>query len=63
MQNKRSMIDTRWQQLQPGWGSDHSSERRALYEILQDGEEIEALVSCTWGPAPSSAKGLAASTG
>ena len=51
MQNKRSMIDARWQQLQPGWGSDHSSERRALYEILQDGEEIEALVSCTWGPA------------
>ena len=50
MQNKRSMIDARWQQLQPGWGSDHSSERRVLYEILQDGEEIEALVSCTWGP-------------
>ena len=50
MENKRTMIDARWQQLQPGWGSDHSSERRALYEILQDEEEIEALVSCTWGP-------------
>ena len=50
MENKRTMVDALWQQLQPGWGSDHSSERRALYEILQDGEEIEALVSCTWGP-------------
>ena len=50
VQNKRSMIDDRWQQLQPGWGRDHSSELRALYEILRDDEEIEALVSCTWGP-------------
>ena len=50
MQNKRSMIDARWQHLQPGWGSDHSSERRALYELLSDGEGIEALVSCAWGP-------------
>ncbi len=50
-QNKRSMIDARWQHLQPGWGNDHSSERRALYEMLSDGENIEAMVSCTWGPA------------
>ena len=50
MQNKRSMIDARWQHLQPGWGSDHSSERRALYELLSDGEGVEALVSCAWGP-------------
>ena len=50
MQDSRSMIDARWQQLQPGWGSDHSPERRALYDMLSDGEEIEALVSCSWGP-------------
>ena len=50
MQDKRSMIDARWQQLQPRWGNDHSSERRALYELLSDYEKIEALVSCTWGP-------------
>ncbi len=50
MQDKRSRIDARWQTLQPGWGKDHSSELRPLYELLQDDEEIEALVSCTWGP-------------
>ncbi len=50
MQDKRSRIDARWQTLQPGWGKDHSSELRSLYELLQDDEEIEALVSCTWGP-------------
>ena len=50
MQDKRSRIDARWQTLQPGWGKDHSSELRPLYEVLQDDEEIEALVSCTWGP-------------
>lgn len=49
--DKRSTIDARWQHLQPGWGNDHSSERRALYDLLQDGEDIEALASCTWGPA------------
>ena len=49
--DKRSRIEARWQDLQPGWSNDHSSERRALYEMLPDGEEIEALVSCTWGPA------------
>ena len=45
-----AQIDARWQTLQPGWGKDHSSELRPLYEVLQDDEEIEALVSCTWGP-------------
>ena len=50
MQDKRSRIDARWQTLQPGWGKDHSSELRPLYEVLQDDEEIEALVSRTWGP-------------
>ena len=50
MRDKRSRIDARWQTLQPGWGKDHSSELRPLYEVLQDDEEIEALVSCTWGP-------------
>ncbi len=50
MRDKRSRIDARWQTLQPGWGKDHSSELRSLYEVLQDDEEIEALVSCTWGP-------------
>ena len=50
IQDKRSMIDARWQHLQPGWGNDHSSERRALHGLLSDGEGIEALVSCAWGP-------------
>ena len=63
MQNKQSMIDARWQHLQPGWGNDHSSERRALYEMLSDGEEIEALVSCTWARDPYSGKALTAWTG
>ncbi len=50
MQDKQSRIDARWLALQPGWGRDHSSELRSLYRVLQDDEEIEALVSCTWGP-------------
>ena len=49
MQDKQSRIDARWLALQPGWGRDHSSELRSLYQVLQDDEEIEALVSCTWG--------------
>ena len=60
MQDKRSRIDARWQTLQPGWGKDHSSELRPLYEVLQDDEEIEALVSCTWALAPCSGKMQAA---
>ena len=50
MQDKRSRIDARWLALQPGWGRDNSSDLRSLYELLQDDEEIETLVSCTWGP-------------
>ena len=50
MQDKRSRIGARWQTLQPGWGKDHSSELRSLYEVLQDDEEIEALVSLHLGP-------------
>ena len=44
MQDKQSRIDARWLALQPGWGRDHSSELRLLYRVLQDDEEIEALV-------------------
>ena len=50
-QNKRSMIDARWQELQPGWGSkDHGAEQKMLYEALEDDESIDALVGCVWGP-------------
>ena len=50
-QNKRSMIDARWQELQPGWGpKDHGAEQKMLYEALEDGESLEALVGCVWGP-------------
>jgi hypothetical protein len=64
MQDKQSRIDASWLALQPGWGRDHSSELRSLYQVLQDDEEIEALVSCTWGPlAPCSGKEQAGWTG
>ena len=51
MQNKRTMIDTRWQELQPTWGpKEHGGEHEMLYEVLNDGESIEAVVGCVWGP-------------
>ena len=50
-QNRRTMIDTRWKELQPGWGpKDHGAEQKMLYEVLEDGESLEALVGCVWGP-------------
>ena len=51
MQNKRGMIDTRWRDLQPAWGpKEHDGERQMLHDALNDGENIESLVSCVWGP-------------
>ena len=51
MQNKRSMIDARCKELQPGWGpKEHDGELQILYEVLKDDEGIEALVGCVWGP-------------
>ena len=51
MQHKRSMIDARWRELQPGWDpKEHDGERKILYDVLQDNESIEALVGCVWGP-------------
>ena len=51
MQHKRSMIDARWRELQPGWDpKEHDAERKILYDVLQDNESIEALVGCVWGP-------------
>ena len=51
MQNKRSMIDTRCKELQPGWGpKEHDGELQMLYDALNDDESIEALVGCVWGP-------------
>ena len=51
MQNKRTMIDTRWWELRPNWApKEHGGEREILYQALGDGESIEALVGCVWGP-------------
>ena len=51
MQNKRSMIDTRCKELQPGWGpKEHDGELQMLYDALNDDESIESLVGCVWGP-------------
>ena len=51
IQNKRSMIDTRCKELQPGWGpKEHDGELQMLYDALNDDESIEALVGCIWGP-------------
>ena len=51
MQNKRSMIDTRCKELQPGWGpKEHDGEIQMLHDALNDDESIEALVGCVWGP-------------
>ena len=51
MRNKRSMIDARCKVLQPGWGpKEHNGELQMLYEVLNDDESIEALVSGVWGP-------------
>ena len=51
MQNKRSMIDARCKELQPGWGSkEHDGELQMLYDALNDDESIETLVGCVWGP-------------
>ena len=51
MQNKRSMIDTRCKELQPGWGpKDHDGELQMLHDALNDDESIQALVGGVWGP-------------
>ena len=51
MRDKRSMIDARWGELQPGWDpKEHDAERKILHDVLQDNESIEALVGCVWGP-------------
>ena len=51
MRNKRSMIDARCKVLQPGWGpKEHNGELQMLYDVLNDDESIEALVSGVWGP-------------
>ena len=51
MQNKRSMIDARCRELQPGWGpKDHDGELQMLHDALNDDESIESLVGCVWGP-------------
>ena len=51
MQNKRSMIDTRWQELQPSWSpKEHDAEREMLSDVLSDDEGIESVVGCVWGP-------------
>ena len=51
MQNKRSMIDTRCKELQPGWGpKERDGELQMLYDALNDDESIESLVGCVWGP-------------
>ena len=47
MQNKRSMIDARWRDLQPVWGpKEHGGEHEMLYDVLEDDESIESLVGC-----------------
>ncbi len=51
MRNKRTMIDTRWKELQLGWGpKEHDGEHKMLYDVLENDETIEALVACVWGP-------------
>ena len=51
MQNKRSMIDARCKELQPGWGpKDHDGELQMLHDALNDDESIQALVGGVWGP-------------
>ena len=51
MQNKRSMIDARCKELQPGWGpKDHDGELQMLHDALNDDESIESLVGCVWSP-------------
>ena len=51
MQNKRSMIDTRWQELQPSWSlKEHDAEREMLSDVLSDDEGIESVVGYVWGP-------------
>ena len=51
MQNKRSMIDTRWQELQLSWSpKEHDAEREMLSDVLSDDEGIESVVGCVWGP-------------
>ena len=51
MQNKRSMIDTRCKELQPGWGpKDHDGELQMLHDALNDDESIQALGGRRLGP-------------
>ena len=48
---KVRQIDAQWQALQPGLGrKNHNGERKMLYEVMADGEHIEVLVGCVWGP-------------
>ena len=48
---KMRQIDAQWQALQPGLGKkNHNGERKMLYEAMADGEHIEVLVGCVWGP-------------
>ena len=51
MQNKRTMIDARCKELQPGWGpKNHDGELQMLHDALNDDESIQALVGGVWGP-------------
>ena len=46
---KKGNIDAQWQALQPGWGKgDYQGERRMLYDVLEDGENIERLWCGGW---------------
>ena len=48
---KMRQIDAQWQALQPGLGrKNHNGERKMLHEVMADGEHIEVLVGCVWGP-------------
>ena len=41
---KMRQIDAQWQALQPGLGKkNHNGERKMLYEVMADGENIERL--------------------
>ena len=64
MQNKRSMIDTRWQELQPSWSpKEHDAEREMLSDVLSDDEGIESVVGCVWGRKTFSAQAPTVWTG
>ena len=48
---QRNLVDSQWNEQAIVWGQEaHGRERSLIYPMLEDGETIQGLVGCAWGP-------------